>query len=99
MVSRCTYPLFLLILFIVVASFGWNYRVEGENELFRTTWLLLIFLFGFVMFLFMEICSYLFSILNYVLVGALGGAALLVAFALYMIIFALVSVYFMARKL
>ncbi|HBG66112.1 MAG TPA: hypothetical protein DDW78_06540 [Treponema sp.] len=99
MVSRCTYPLFLLILFIVVASFGWNYRVEGENVQFRTTWLLLIFLFGFVMFLFMEICSYLFSMLNYVLVGALGSGALFAACVLYMLVFVLVSVYFMARRL
>ena len=66
---------------------------------FRTTWLLLIFLFGFVMFLFMEICSYLFSMLNYVLVGALGSGALFAACVLYMLVFVLVSVYFMARRL
>ena len=98
LLSRCLYPLFLLILFISAASWGWNYRIENAKVLFRTSWLLAIMVFGVVMFFVSEMAFYIFAVLNYVLVGICKGGAFPAAVAAYVALFVLVSLYFMSRK-
>ncbi len=98
LVSRVLYPLFILILFIFAAIIGWNYRMEGEQVHFRTSWLPVVILYGFCMFLMMEIGMYLFNVFNYVLVGAFKGGALATAAIIYGCIFVAVSLLFMSRK-
>lgn len=98
LLSRCLYPLFILILFIIAAAWGWNYRIENSKALFRTSWLLAIIVFGVVVFFMSEMALYLFKILNYVLVGVCKGGAFPAAVFTYVALFVLASLYFMSRK-
>ena len=98
LLSRCLYPLFVLILFILAAAWGWNYRIENAKAVFRTSWLLAIIVFGVIVFFMSEMAFYLFEILNYVLVGVCKGGAFPAAVVTYVALFVLASLYFMSRK-
>ena len=98
LVCRAVYPLLLLVLFVFAACMGWNYRIETDVEHFKFRWLFLIPIYGLLMFLIIELCQYMFNTVNYVIVSACGGAGLLIAAVLYIIIFAVMSLIFMSRK-
>ncbi|MCR5317111.1 MAG: hypothetical protein K6E22_02700 [Treponema sp.] len=98
LVCRAVFPLLLLVLFVFAACMGWNYRIEIDVEHFKFRWLFLIPIYGLLMFIIIELCQYMFNMANYVIVSAFGGAGLLVAAVLYIIIFALMSIIFMSRK-
>jgi hypothetical protein len=97
LVQRGVYPLFLLILIVFAAAFAWNYRV-GEKDLFRFSWLLLFPVFSFVVYILIQCCQYILTLLNYVFVGTCGSYALLVAFIVYVLLFFIVTMIFMARR-
>lgn len=98
LLTRCLYPLFVLILFILAAAWGWNYRIENSKALFRTSWLLAIIIFGVIMFFASEMAFYLYEVLNYVIVGVFKAAAFPIAAFTYVAMFVLASLYFMSRK-
>ncbi len=98
LLTRCLYPLFVLILFIFAAAWGWNYRIENSKALFRTSWLLAIIVFGVIMFFASEMAFYLYKVLNYVIVGVFKAAAFPTAAFTYIAMFVLASLYFMSRK-
>lgn len=98
LLTRCLYPLFILILFIIAAAWGWNYRIENAKALFRSSWLFAIIVFGVIVFFMSEMALYLFKILNYVLVGVCKGGAFPAAVVTYVALFVLASLYFMSRK-
>ncbi|MBQ1591397.1 MAG: hypothetical protein II077_05105, partial [Treponema sp.] len=98
LVCRAVFPLLLLVLFVFAACMGWNYRIEIDVEHFKFRWLFLIPVYGLLMFIIIELCQYMFNMANYVIVSAFGGAGLLVAAVIYIIIFALMSIIFMSRK-
>ena len=98
LLTRILYPLFVLILFIIAASWGWNYRIENAKILFRTSWLLAIIIFGVIMFFVSEMAFYLYKVMNYVLVGTFKAAAIPTAVFTYVFLFVLASLYFMSRK-
>lgn len=97
LVRRGAYPLFLLILFVFAAAFAWNYRL-GERQLFKFKWLFFFPVFTAVMYILLECCLYLYTLLNYVFVGTCGPFALLVAFIVYVVIFIAVSIHFVSRR-
>ncbi|MBQ9538516.1 MAG: hypothetical protein IJU95_04540, partial [Treponema sp.] len=98
LLTRCLYPLFVLILFILAAAVGWNYRIESAKALFRTSWLFAIIVFGVIMFFASEMAFYLYKVLNYVLVGVFKSGAFPSAIVTYVALFVLASLYFMSRK-
>lgn len=97
LVQRGVYPLFLLILIVFAAAFAWNYRV-GERDLFRFKWLFLFPVFSAVVYVVIDCCKYLLTLLNYAFVGTCGQYALLVAFVAYVLLFFFVTMIFMARR-
>lgn len=97
LVGRLLYPLFVLSLLIIAATMGWNYRIEDEGTRFKFIWLFLVPLYGAVMYVVLEICTYLFNIVNFVLIGLTGTWEMFVAFVLYVLVFVLVSFNFLAR--
>jgi len=97
LVRRGAYPLFLLILIIFAASFAWNYRL-GERDVFQFKWLFLFPIFTGVVYLLIDCCTYLFTLLNYLFVGTCGQFALLIAFIVYVLLLFFVSLNFMARR-
>lgn len=97
LVRRGAYPLILLIMIVFIASFAWNYRV-GEHDVFQFKWLFLFPLFSFVVYVLLDCCQYLFTLLNYVFVGLCGSYALITAFVVYVVMLFSVSVNFLARR-
>lgn len=97
LIGRLWYPLFVLSLLIIAATLGWNYRIEDGENRFKFIWLFLVPLYGAVMYVVLEICTYLFNIINFVLIGLVGTWAMFVAFIIYALMFVLVSINFLAR--
>lgn len=98
LLGRSLYPLFLLILFIIMASTGWNYRIAGAKVLFRTSWLFVIIIFGVFMFFGTEIAFYIYKVANYVFVAMFKDSALFIATVVYIVLFIMASMHFMSRK-
>ncbi len=97
LLGRGLYPLLLLSLMIFAASIGWNYRVEDMTN-FKFRWIFLIPVFGGIIYLLMSVVNYLYDMVNYVLVGAFGGAAFIVAAVLYALLLFVMSLFFLARR-
>ncbi len=98
LVSRMAYPLFALVLFIFVATMGWNYRIEGAKSPFKFRWIFLVPIYGAIIYIIVDICTYLYFLINYVIVGFAGSSALLVAFVLYLLLFIFMSVNFLRHR-
>jgi len=97
LLGRGLYPLLLLSLMIFAASIGWNYRIEDKLS-FKFRWLFLIPIYGAVAYLLMSVVNYLYDMVNYVIVGAFGGAAFIVAAVLYAVLLFIMSIFFLARR-
>ena len=97
LLNRLLFPLFMLVLFVLLACFAWNNRV-GANQMFRFSW---VFSFPFIIVL--SYFSYnfvliLFKLINFVILSFVtGGAALAVGAAIYIVILFFCSLSFMAR--
>ena len=97
MLNRVLFPLYMLILFIILASFAWNNRVDG-NQMFRFSW---VFSYPFLIVIslfFYEFSNILFKLSNYMILCIAGGmASLALGAAVYIVIMFLCSLSFMAR--
>ncbi len=98
LVTLFAYPIFILILCILAGIIGWNYRIEDEKVPFKTRWVIMLPFVGAVQFVILQILTYLFRMINYVIVGLAGGAAIVTAVVIYIIIFIIVTICFAARK-
>ena len=98
LLNRMLYPLFMLIILIVFASFAWNYRI-GEHLLFKASY---IFVFPFCSLLAYMICmvlQWLYKLVNYVFIGAAGSRfSLFLGSGVYVIVLIISSVIFLARS-
>jgi tetratricopeptide (TPR) repeat protein len=97
MMNRMFYPLWILILFVLLAGFGWNNRIDA-NQYFKFSWA-----FAFIPFIFISLLSYnmimfLFRLINYVLLGGLGiSGGMITGLVLYVIVLICSSVFFVSR--
>lgn len=98
LLNRLLYPLMVLILLILTACFGWNYRI-GETSYFRMSW---IFSFPIIIelcYLFYKAAIFLFRLLNYIIVNLCSpGLTLVVGISVYILLFILASILFLSRK-
>ncbi|MBP5443226.1 MAG: hypothetical protein J6Y60_08290 [Treponema sp.] len=97
LLGRGMFPLLILMLCIAAATLGWNYRIDDDTE-FKFRWLLLVPIAGAVTFFVLKVVEYFYDLLNYVIVGAFGGAALWVALGVNIVLLMIVSLYFLARR-
>lgn len=96
--NRLFYPLFIMILFIFLASFAWNNRI-GETMYFKLSWVLGFPVIIAIEYFFYQIAMFQFRVLNFVLLGITGSlAALALGFAVYIVLLILISLYFLGRK-
>ena len=97
MLNRILYPLFMLILFIILACFAWGNRVDG-NQMFRFSW---VFSFPFLIVIslfFYEFSYILFKLTNYTILCMAGGmSSLALGSVIYILIMFVFSVSFMSR--
>ena len=98
LLNRLLYPLFMLIVFVALASFAWNNKI-GSKQYFKFSWVA-----GFPFFILASgflynVVMYLFKIMNYVMVSFAGGiTSLIIAIVVYVVVLIVVSLYFLARK-
>ncbi len=97
LLNRLLFPLFLLVLFVMLAGFAWDNRV-GANQMFRFSW---VFSFPFLIVLSYFTYSFvfiLFKLVNFVILSFVNGmGAVFAAAGIYIVILLLSSISFMSR--
>ena len=97
MMNRVFYPLWILIIFILLAGFGWNNRID-PNQYFKFSWALAFVPFILLALMFNKMMLFLFRLINYVLLGGIGiSGGLMAGLVLYVILLISVSVFFVSR--
>ncbi len=97
LMNRLYYPLFILIIFILLASFAWNTRI-GANQYFKLVWAVAFVPFICIAVLFNRFVMFIFHLMNYVCIGTFGlGSGMIIGAVFYIIVFIIVSVFFLAR--
>ncbi len=97
MLNRLLFPLYFLLLFIMLACFAWDNRVGG-NQMFRFVW---VFSFPFLIVMsafFYKFVYILFKLINYtILCVASGIGALALGAAVYIVLMVIMSISFMSK--
>lgn len=98
LLNRLFYAFWVLLIFLIVASFAWNTRV-GTNDYFKMSWAGIFPFLIVVCWLFYEFLMSIFKLLNYAIVTFCGlGASIAVATAVYVVIFIFDTIFFLARR-
>ncbi len=98
LLNRLLYPLCMLVLLVLLASFAWNNRVN-DNQYFKFTWFLAFPFFIVTAVVLNQLVMWGFKLLNYVLLtfnDSLSG--LLIGCGIYVVLFFAVSVFFLSRN-
>ena len=95
--NRAFYPLWILVIFVLLASFGWNNRI-GPTQYFKFSWAFAFIPFILIAMLFNQFSMFLFRLVNYVLLGGFGITGGMVAgLVLYILLLIFASVIFVSR--
>ncbi len=95
--NRIFYPLWILIVFILLASIGWNNRI-GVNQYFKFSWAFAFIPFILLSMILYQIFMFAFRLINYVLLGGFGlTSGMIAALVVYIITLLCVSLYFVSR--
>jgi len=98
LMSRLFYPLWILILFILLSSFAWNNRI-GINQYFKFSWILAMPAFLVFAGVFYRLLIFVYKLLNYAFLGLFGTVTgMLAGFVFYAVLLIVVSLYFLARQ-
>ena len=95
--NRAYYPLWILVIFILLASFGWNNRI-GPTQYFKFSWAFAFIPFILISMLFNQFVMFLFRLMNYVLLGGFGiTGGMIAGLILYIIMLICASIMFVSR--
>ncbi|MBR5647070.1 MAG: hypothetical protein IKX23_10570 [Treponema sp.] len=98
MLNRLLYPLFILMLLVLLASFAWNNRVS-DGGYFKFSWFLAFPLFIITQMFLYQFYVWMFKLFNYVLIALIGGmGSLFVGIGIYFAALVVSSIYFLARN-
>ena len=97
LMNRLYYPLWILVIFVLLACFGWNNRIE-PTQYFKFTWAFAFIPFILISMLFNKMMTFLFRLINYVLLGGLGiSGGMIAGLVLYIVMLICASVLFVSR--
>lgn len=97
LVNRIFYPLWILIMFILLAGFGWNNRIN-PTQFFKFSWALAFIPFILISMLYNKMMMFLFRLVNYVLLGGFGlSGGMIAALVLYIILLICSAIIFVSR--
>ena len=97
LMNRLFYPLWILVIFILLAGFGWNNRIDA-NQYFKFSWAFAFIPFILISMLFNKMVMFLLRLINYVLLGGLGiSGGMIAGFVLYVVMLICASVIFVSR--
>ena len=98
LMNRLYYPLWILLIFILLAGFGWNNRID-PNMYFKFSWAFAFIPFILISMLFNKAVMFLFRLINYVLLGGLGiSGGMITGLVLYIILLICASIAFVSRN-
>lgn len=98
LMNRLFYPLWILILFVLLSSFAWNNRI-GLNQYFKFSWILALPAFLIFAAFFYRLLMFSYKLLNYAFLNTFGiVTGMMVGFILYAVLLIIVSLYFLARQ-
>ncbi len=97
LMNRIFYPLWILLIFVMLAGFAWNNRI-GINQYFKFSWAIAFIPFILLSMVFNQMMMFVFRLINYVLLGGFGIASGMVAgFIFYVILLICSSIFFVSR--
>ena len=97
LMNRMYFPLWILVIFVLLAGFGWNNRID-VNQYFKFSWAFAFIPFILISMLFNKMMIFLFRLINYVLLGGLGiSGGMITGLVLYIIMLICASVLFVSR--
>lgn len=98
MVDRLFYPIFLLALFMFMAAFAWNNRID-EHQLFKFKWIFTFPLFTALFYFVYSFMLWIFKLQNYAIMAVAGtNIAIFASAVFYLLLFAVASVSFLSRN-
>ena len=98
LMNRIYFPLWIIILFVLLGTFAWHNRINPD-QYFKFTWVLAFPLFFIVGFYFYKGTLFIFKLINYALLSRMSVTAAFVSGGiLYLVSFILASVYFLASR-
>lgn len=98
LINRIYYPLWIIIIIVLLGTFAWNNRI-GLNQYFKFTWLFAFPPFYIVGSAFYKMSMFLFKLINYVLLGGFGiNVTVMFCLILYLVLLMIVSFLFLARN-
>lgn len=96
--DRIFYPIWMLILFLLISTFAWNNRLN-TNQYFKFSWILAFPEFLLIGFVFYKIFMFVYKLMNFTLLGCFGlFKGLLAGIVLYCLFLIMTSVKFLACK-
>lgn len=96
--DRIFYPIWILILFLLIATFAWNNRV-GNGQYFKLTWVFAFPEFLVISYIFYKLSMFIFKLMNFTLLGIFGFLnACIAAVIVYFVIMVFAGVKFLACK-
>ncbi|MGN0749645.1 MAG: hypothetical protein ACI4LS_04045 [Treponema sp.] len=96
--DRLFYPIWTLILFLLISTFAWNNRV-GSGQYFKLTWVFAFPEFLLISYVFYKLSMFIFKLINFTLLGVFGFLnACISALIFYLVMMVLAGVKFLACK-
>ena len=96
--DRIFYPVWILILFLLISTFAWNNRV-GNGQYFKLTWVFAFPEFLVISYVFYKLSMFIFKLMNFTLLGVFGFLnACIAAVIVYFVMMVLAGVKFLACK-
>ena len=96
--DRLFYPIWILILFLLISTFAWNNRV-GSGQYFKLTWVFAFPEFLVISYVFYKLSMFIFKLINFTLLGVFGFFnACISALIFYLVMMVLAGVKFLACK-
>ena len=97
LMNRLFYPLWILVIFVLLAVFGWNNRIDATGY-FKFSWAFAFIPFILISMLFNKMMLFLFRLINYVLLGGLGiSGGMITGLVLYVVMLLCASIMFVSR--
>ena len=97
LMNRLYYPLWILVIFVLLAGFGWNNRIDA-NQYFKFSWAFAFIPFILISMLFNQLIMFLFRLMNYVLLGGFGiTGGMIAGLILYIVMLICASIMFVSR--
>ena len=96
--DRLFYPIWILILFLLISTFAWNNRV-GNGQYFKLAWVFAFPEFLVISYVFYKLSMFIFKLINFTLLGVFGFLnACISALIFYLVMMVLAGVKFLACK-